>query len=283
MDNSFNKATSTYEQQNRLFSQNNADWGLNMARQRSVQQRALASFDKLQKRGTTAHFDGRSERTVRADGKAVRVPIAVSSFAVKSRVVAVPEVSLNAVRTAELVNTGDQPILPGKVALFVDGAFVGNTELSFVSPGETFSVFLGVHDRLKLERTFDRKRSSIERGKKRTELKVSFILAAENLSDEPVTLDLSDRVPVSQNDDIELDDLELPKGAKRSGDGIVRWTVTLPPKTKRGWRIQYTVEYPTGLPARARSQEKASPNSPSPSRSKSKRALDQIESLENML
>lgn len=256
---SFSRAQSSYKTLNRIANNNSASWRQSMVRQQTIQTRALASFDKLRKRSTTAHFEALRKQKVRADGKPVRVPIARATFPINARVVAVPEVSLDAVRTAELLNSTDQPILPGRVALFVDGAFVGRTVLSLVAPGEKFSVFLGVNDGLKLDRKLDRKRSSIDRGRRRTELAVSYIVSAENLTKKELTLSLTDRVPAVQDDDIELDDVVIPKGAKRDRDGLVTWTRTIKPGQRVSWRIEYQIEYPTGLalrPTRKRGKTK---------------------------
>lgn len=274
MGESFGKAQSTYDNRNVIITKGNEEWQANIDNQMDVQERAQVIFQQLAQRGTTAHFAALSPRTVRADGKSARVPIATSDFSADVRVVAVPEVSLNAVRTARIKNGGERPILPGKVALFVDGAFIGTSEFGFVAPGETFSTFLGVHDRIKLERMIDRKRSSIEKKGKTTRLTVSFLVTAENLSDEAAELELGDRVPVSQIEDIEVDDIKLPEGAKRERDGIVRWTAPLPAKKKTTWRIEYKLEYPTDLIQRVKKAPAPAPQ---------QRLYDEIERLENTL
>ena len=274
MDESFNRARASYSNRNQIESQNRSGWADQVNAQSQIEQRVTRTFGELAKRGTTAHFSALSPRVVRADGKAVRVPIATSEFSAAVRMVAVPEVSLNAVRTAEIKNTAELAILPGKVALFADGAFVGTSEFSFVAPGETFSTFLGVFDRLKLERSLDRKKSAIKRTGKRTELKVSYLVTAENLADVPVVLELGDRIPVAQLSEIEIDDIKLPEGAKRDASGVVTWTSTIAPKKKLSWRIEYTIEYPNDLFTKAKS-----PAMPAPQR----KMMDDLESLEKML
>ena len=242
---SFTRASSAYYRRNALIHDKNLQ--ANIRRQRRIQHRSIAVFRKLHKRSTTAHFRALSSRPVRPNGKVVRVAIARATFQMKPRLVAVPAVSLNAVRTAELTNTTSLPVLPGRLALFVGGSFIGRSVLKFVAPGEKFSAYLGVNDRIKLARKLDRRRSSFKRGRKTTEMTVSYLVSAENLGRESVTLDLADRVPVSENAAIEIDDIETPKGARRSSDGLVRWTVTLRPGQKRVWRVGYEIEYPTRL------------------------------------
>lgn len=256
-DESFKRASSSYTTQNAIVAQTRSDWALNMSNQMEVQQRAAATFNQLASRGTTSHFQAIGPRTVRASGRPVRVPIATSDFEGTVQVVAVPEVSLNAVRTVALRNTSDLPVLPGRFSLFVDGAFVGTSSFDFVAPGETFSAFLGVHERIKLSRQIDRKRSSIDRGKKRTTAKVSFVIEAENLSDFPTVIDLGDRVPVAQMAEIEIEDVKVPDGARRDADGVVKWTATIPPRKKVSWRISYEMEYPNDLVSRGRAMPAA--------------------------
>ena len=275
MGQSFERAQANYAAQNEAFSQNNADFRANKDRQVEIQNRSAVNFETLSKRGTTAHYTALSKRPVRTDGKPIRVPIALNTYAMTPKLVAVPEVSLNAVRTAEVVNTGTQPILPGKFALFVDGAFVGTSELAFVAPGETFTTYLGVHERVKLERALDRKRSKLERGSRTTKLTVSFLISAENLADAPVSVELGDRVPVAQADTIEVDEVRIPKEAKRDGSGIVRWSATLAPKTVKQWRIEYQLEYANDLLAREAPRKM---QAPAPARM----LYDDIEKLEQM-
>jgi len=256
---SFERAQSSYATQNEAIVRGRAEHQERLRRQRDVEARSRAVFDGLARRGTTAHFVGLSRRPVRADGKSVRIPISTSDFASRRRLVAVPEVSLNAVRTAELVNGGGQPILPGRMALFVDGAFVGHSESPFVSPGEKFAAYLGVHDGVKLERTLDRRRSSIERGRRRTEVTVSYVIRAQNHGAEAIALELGDRVPVAEIDDIDVDRIRIPDGATRDNDGVVRWTATVAPGATASWRVEYRLRYPSDLLVRAREQPSPSP------------------------
>jgi len=286
---SFNRASSAYVTQNMAIQQNRSKWQAQYRRQQEAQKRAQAAFKMLKKRGTTAHFVAKTSRAVRSNGKAVRIPITDNTYKVATKLVAVPEVSLNAVRTAELQNTGDQPILPGVVSLFVDGAFLGKSRFNFVAPGEKFSAFLGVDNRVKITRTIDRKRSKMERGRKRTEVTASWVIRVSNLSDQPVEISLSDRLPVVTDDAIEIDDVTIPKGASRSRDGLLRWRVRLGPKKAAGYRIEYTLEYPNRMAVQAKKQRKIRRNKrrfapkPAPSKSNKEYLFDAIDDLESML
>ena len=240
-------------------------------------------FQSLEQRGTTAQFKALSTTKVRADGRSVRVPIGRTEPKAKRAIVAAPEQSLNAAVVVELVNEGGQSILPGAVSLYQSGAFLGITDLDFVADGERFNVFQSVADHLKLSRVLDKKRSAIVR-KTRTQMQLAFVVTVENLSNKPSTLELSDRLPVSEDKDIVISGIKLSPEAKPDSKGILRYPVTLQPKEKRTFQIQYTIEYPPSLildMRKNKAPEPMDPFSPSPAR-KSFDVKQDIEHLEQM-
>jgi len=183
---------------------------------------------------------------VRADGRSVRVPIGRLRLKAKQAIVAAPEQSLNAAQTLELLNESPQPLLPGNVALYQAGSFLGMTDLGFVASGEKFSLFLRVADQIKLSRTLDKKRSALVR-KQRTQMQLAFVVTVENLSMKTVALSLLDRIPVSEDKDIVISGVKLSPDAKPDSKGILRFSLTLQPKEKRRFEIQYQIEYPPTL------------------------------------
>jgi uncharacterized protein (TIGR02231 family) len=259
---SFEEANKVFAGQNvMLFNLDNEEatiqlgYQLNQARQEVVQKKVQESFRVLQQRGTTAHFAA-GVQTVRADGRPVRVGIGTTTLEAQSKIVAAPEVSLNAAQAVDLVNTGKQPLLPGKVAIYMEGAFLGSTEVDFVAQGEAFGLFLGVADAVKLARTLDKKQSAFVSDGKRTRLQAAYRVTVENLSDKAVTLQLSDRVPVAETEEVRVRNIRILPETRPDEKGLLRWDVTLAPKQSREFHIEYTLDYPSDLPRRA-AEEKA--------------------------
>src|SRR6185369_2383750 len=122
----------------------------------------------------------------------------------------------------------------------------GMTDLDFVADGENFTLFSSVADQLKLSRVLDKKHSALLR-KQRTQMQLAFVVSVENLSGKPMSLELADRVPVSEDRDIVVSGIKVSGGAKPDSKGILRWPLTLQPKEKRRLEIQYQIEYPPSL------------------------------------
>lgn len=257
----------------------------NFASLQVVQSKTVQLFDTLQQRGTTDHFRALSAPRVRGNGHSVRMRIGNSKLASAHRVIAAPEQSLNAARSLEMTNTSGQSMLPGKVNLYQDGEFLGVTEVDFIADGESFAVFSSVADRLKLSRTLDRKQSSVLQRGKRNKMKVSFVVAVENLSEHEETLQLNDRIPVSENKAIKVERVKITGGAKPDAKGLVRWEMTLAPKERRELRISYEVEYPAQLVIDARRRRDTEPKPAGSPRMKRKayRVDDALMGIEELL
>ncbi len=288
---SFNRAQQAFQGQNRMWNKlqhrsmttrHEQMYEQNFHLLQTVQTKTVQIFRSLQNRGTTVHFKGQGRPTVRADGQSVRLRIGKSKLKATQKIVAAPEQSLNAARTLAMVNSTPQPLLPGKVALYQDGAFLGMTDLDFIAEGESFALFLGVADQLKLTRVLDKKHSSIVR-RTRTRMKVSYLVTVENLSDAPTTLKLADRVPVSQNREIRIDRVKIEPGVSPDSKGLVHWSLAMAPREKRTFRIAYRIEYPPSLVLRTRraSERRRHPAAPAPAADV--RLHEKIKSLESML
>lgn len=218
----------------------------NLALLERVQSKTVEIFQGLQTRGTTAHFIGKDPAIVRSDGRSIRVRIGSSHIKAVRKVIAAPEESLNAATTLEMTNKTSQALLPGTVARYQDGAFLGMTDIDFVAKDEDFSVFFSVADQVKLTRELDKHQSSLVRTA-RNRMQLSFVTKARNLSDRPVTIILAERIPVSENSDIRVSNVKITPSGPPDGKGIVRWTVALAPREEREFHIAYQVDYPPSL------------------------------------
>lgn len=270
---SFRRAEAAFKGQNRLWNKRvqttersidfEQSYQANFESLQITQQKTVQIFQSLQQRGTTAQFKAMTTTKVRADGRSVRVPLGRASLKAKRAVVAAPEQSLNAAQTLEMVNDSGQSLLPGNVALYQAGAFLGMTNLDFVADGEQFAVFLSVADQLKLSRVLDKKRSALVR-KQRTQMQLAFVVTVENLSSKPVSLKLADRVPVSEDRDIVISGVKISPELKPDSKGILHWPLSLQPKEKRKLEIQYQIEYPPTLVLEAKRRAATEASAPMP-------------------
>jgi uncharacterized protein (TIGR02231 family) len=226
-------------------------WEGNFQAQQQAQLRTSQVFESLEKRGTTALFEAEGRFTIRTDGNPVRIPYASLHGEGQLMVMAAPEISANAARGVELTYANTQPLLPGDAALFVDGAYIGNTRLEFAGPGESFVLFAGSEDRLKISRKLNHEESDLQRGRRENVMKVHYDITVENTGDRDVPLTLADRIPVSDDKDIDVDHIRIEPELEPSEDGLVSWESVIPAHSTRTFVIRYVVEYPADLQLRS--------------------------------
>lgn len=277
---SFSSAQKKYEEQNHYWNRMNQapskrlseiesfeqSYAGNIAYLERVQSKTVEIFQGLQKRGTTAHFIAKDPAIVRSDGRSIRLRIGSSRIKAQRSIVAAPEESFNAAITLYMNNKTGQPLLPGSVSRYRDGAFLGVTDLNFVAKDEDFSVFFSVADEIKLTRELDKKQSSLVRTA-RNRMQLSFVSKVKNLSDREITMVLAERVPVSENSDIRVSNIRISPNEKPDIKGIIRFPLTLKAREERELRVSYQVEYPPSLILDVRrKQMHQAPASPSPAR-----------------
>lgn len=276
---SFKRAEAAFKTQNRLWNKRaqtvesdqsfEESYQANFESLQMTQSKTVQIFQSLQQRGTTAQFKAMSTARVRADGRSVRVPIGHAKLKAKKAIVAAPEQSLNAAQTLEMLNDSGHALLPGNVAMYQAGAFLGVTNLDFVADGEQLALFLSVADQLKISRVLDKKHSALIK-KQRTQMQLTFVVTVENLSNRDMPLRLADRVPVSEDKDITISGVKISPDVKPDSKGILRWPLTVKPKEKQRFEIQYTIEYPPTLVVEMKRNHHAppaaalDPQSPSP-------------------
>jgi hypothetical protein len=101
-------------------------------------------------------------------------------------------------------------------------------------------------------------------------MQLSFVVTVENLSNKAMPLQLADRVPISEDKDITISGVKITPDVKPDSKGILRWPLTVNPKEKQRFEIQYTIEYPPTLVVEMKRNQRAappasqSPSSPSP-------------------
>jgi uncharacterized protein (TIGR02231 family) len=216
--------------------------------------RAAAEVPGVDDGGTTQLLRPAHAATVLADGRPYRVPIGRFRAPAEVALVALPERAPVAFVRARLTNRGGRPILAGPVDLIMDAGPVGRTSILYVADGERCTIGFGPDAAVRIHREVvrDREAAGVLGSKNVTSVKVA--VRVSNLGPAPRTLLVTERVPVSELEQVEIvvapidawDPLAVdPKTGRgpaptergvirvreRSAvddDGMITWTATVP-------------------------------------------------------
>lgn len=121
-----------------------------------------------------------------------------------------PRLATQAFLFAKVTNAADYPLIPGTIAKYRDGAFIGNAALTLLRPAETKSLSFGVDDRVKV--VYQRLRNNVSNptlivmGDMSVERQ--YLTKIENLHKDAVPVMVFEQYPVSNDADVKSELLE---------------------------------------------------------------------------
>ncbi len=136
-------------------------------------------------------LSGRVSLASRHDQQLVR--IAKLSLPGRHYFVASPLLSDWVFREASVANQSELDLLGGEANAYLDGRFVGKTEIPSIARGQRFVIGFGADPQLRTSRTQVDRTETVQGGNKVT--KLTYRLTLENFKSEAVEILLQDRVP----------------------------------------------------------------------------------------
>jgi uncharacterized protein (TIGR02231 family) len=141
----------------------------------------------------------------------------------------------------EVVNN-DSVILPGKMKVFSEGDYIGETSVGQISPREKFKIGTRVAYDVKAEKKLaerDMEKAGVLRGKLRRSYK--YKLEIQSFSKRKIKIEVFDRVPHSVSTQIEIKIDWEKLGAVKHELGVIEWYRDLEPNEKKNIEYDYEV------------------------------------------
>ena len=161
----------------------------------------------------------------------------------------VPVIDPTAFLEASFIQSEDAPLLPGRMSIYRDGVFVGRGQLAAASKEEKVRLGFGADDKVRIVRSVV-KRNEGSAGLIVTTSKTderSFKTAIRNGHDFPIRVAIEDQLPVSENEDIQVEMLSstTPPTTTNLRDkrGVLEWAVEVAPADAKeiafAWRVRW--------------------------------------------
>jgi len=196
--------------------------------------------------GIHLNFEIKRSVDIPSDGAPHKVPIDAQKLKVKFDYVAVPKLKEAMFLRGSVKNTLAYPFLPGSADLFIIQDFVGTTRIPYVAVNEEARMYFGEDGQIKVK--YEQvKKEKINPGflGKTEKLHLVYKITVQNLRKNAAEIELMDQLPISQNDKIEIKDVNiLPAQTKKDDKGILTWKLTLASQEKKEISIDFTIEYP---------------------------------------
>ncbi|RXH25541.1 hypothetical protein XH99_10165 [Bradyrhizobium nanningense] len=214
-------------------------------RERADEQQAVAEIGGFQ---ATFKIPGRVSLGAQEGAKSMR--IAAMAVPADLAVRAAPVLDPTAFLEASFKQTDDTTLLPGKVAIYRDGVFVGRGKISASAKDDIVRLGFGADDKIKIERAV-LKRNEGSAGLLVTTSKTderAFKTTIRNGHDFPIRVAIEDQLPVSESEDIVVEMLPstTPPTASNIRDkrGVLEWSFDARPGEARDINFAWRVRWP---------------------------------------
>lgn len=192
-----------------------------------------------------------SRQTVPADWQPRKVAMASQTLPASIAYETTPRLSPHVYLRAKVKNGPQTFLLAGAVQIFLDGAYIGRSWIPVVGPAEEFDLYLGVDERIRVERRPMKAKADVSvlpglHGRTKT-IDYEYLTIVENYLPKQAEVTVVDQIPVSNHDEIKVEQVAMePSGPEKDEKkpGVCRWVLKIPAGAKQTVKLAYRVKYP---------------------------------------
>ncbi len=203
-----------------------------------------AAFTTTVQKQTTTQFEIAEPYTIPSDNREQVVIIKNIKLPAIYAYNVVPKLDKDAFLMAGISDWKKHDFLSGKMNLFFEGTYVGNSYLDAASAQDTLFLTLGRDRRIKVERKkmvdFTRKQML---GSNVRELH-GWEIRVMNTKNLPVHVTIEEQIPVSKRKEIVVDPVDLSGARLNPVTGKCVWDIHLKPGQAKSVTLKFSVKYP---------------------------------------
>ncbi len=213
---------------------------------RSTSPGTIANYVRTDNSGINTTFDIDLPYTVPTDGQAHLVAVKDYELPATYRYYTVPKMDKDVFLQAQVTNWEDMNLLPAATNIFYEGSYVGQGYIDMRNVKDTMNISLGRDKKIIVRRERDMKQRSVKTIGSNVKETFAYTISIRNTRKEPINILVMDQLPVSNDKDIVVEDIETDKGEVEETTGTVKWLLTINPNEVMKKKIGFTVKYPKG-------------------------------------
>ncbi|MFN2261314.1 MAG: mucoidy inhibitor MuiA family protein [Psychroflexus sp.] len=190
------------------------------------------------------HFILPKKYSINSDSGTKTIDIKTETLETEYEYYANSELSQAVYLIANISNSANMSLLPGDANLYFENSYAGKTYIDPYVIEDELSISLGQDPNVSVEREEinDNKGKSLLGGKRI--LDKTYEVKFKNNKSSEIQLKLQERIPISQNDEIKVDNRNYEGGKIEEETGIVTWSLNISPQVSKSIKYGFTVKYP---------------------------------------
>lgn len=193
---------------------------------------------------TNAKFKIKKPYSIVSDADITVIEINTFQLEAEYEYFAAPVLNKNVFLTAMMKDWEQHQLLPGEANIYFEGAYAGKTTINPYATTKELTISLGIDPNVVVTRKQPRNFKSRSFTGSNRILDRVYVLEVKNNKSTPVSLKLMDRIPISQNKEIKVDEIETNTADYDRKKGILSWKMDLASKAAQQESFSYQLKYP---------------------------------------
>ncbi len=216
---------------------------------RAAPKKAMERQARVRSFGFQATYQIAGRVSLKSGARGKKMRIDTGSPEVRMKIRSVPRRETTAYLYADMIWKGKTALLPGRISLYRDGAFVGSGTIPLINAGEEHELGFGADDKVLVKRVQLAREKSVSGIISRSRIDVQdYKISIENLHERAIKVTILDQIPYSEEEEIKVTLLPETTKPTRKNDkdrrGILAWDIDLKPGEKQNIRLKYQLEWP---------------------------------------
>jgi len=201
-------------------------------------------YEQIQVSELSADFDIKNPYSIPSDSKPYLVDVTTYNLPAVYKDFSAPKVDKDVYLLARITGWEDLDLVPGPANVYYGGTYVGQSYINSTSTDDTLDLSLGRDTKIAVTRIKQKDFSTQKLiGSTKKEM-FAYEITVKNNRKIPVQLELNDQLPVSQQGDIMVDEIELSKAEKDVVTGKLTWKLNLQPDELKKINLAFSIKYP---------------------------------------
>lgn len=208
--------------------------------------KGIAEHVAIDNAGVNTAFEIDMPYTVPSDDQNHLVSVALYNVPATYQYFAAPETDEDAFLVARVDKWQDLNLLAGKTNIFYENAYIGQGAIDPKNISDTMDISLGRDKKIVIKRERDKLLRSRKVIGANVREQYAYTITIHNTRKEPVTITIADQVPVSNDKDITVEDVNIDNAQLTEKTGLLKWTLMLQPGETKTIKFGYALKYPRG-------------------------------------
>jgi uncharacterized protein (TIGR02231 family) len=257
-----NKGNATYQFQDNNNLNANYEYQ-QQVQQQTIQKKGQVQYTTIEVSQISVEFPITAKYSIPSDSKPYIVDVTKYNLPATYKHICIPKEDKDAFLLARITGWEDLNLVQGPASVYFGGSYVGQSYIYTRNVADTLDLSLGRDNKVMVTRTKMKEftdKQFIGTKKKET---YRYQIVVKNNRKAPISIEIQDQVPVSENTEIEVSVDETTKADYNVLTGICKWNYTINPDKSESMSLQYTVKYPKNKTVHTKNERYKAVNCPS--------------------